>query len=139
MTDRSDELERRAQIESDRIKKELCPKCGRPIKDKGSYIRCTSCPWSLNNGEYNSEEGYCIEYVDYTREPELPEAIAQHTTIEKRQSDYIGKCPFHDDAANLLTVKRDDQGWFFSCFACGKKGRTIADFLKLLGKYGKLQ
>lgn len=52
----------RSDVEADRIKQNKCPRCGHDIKDKGSYIRCTKCPWELTNGTYNSKEGYAIMY-----------------------------------------------------------------------------
>lgn len=50
----------RAELEADRIRRGKCPKCGVDVKDKGSCIRCTVCPRSLTNGEWN-DEGYVID------------------------------------------------------------------------------
>jgi tRNA(Ile2) C34 agmatinyltransferase TiaS len=55
----SESLER-AELEAGRIRANKCPKCGADVKDKGSYIRCTSCAWSLTNGEWH-DEGYVID------------------------------------------------------------------------------
>lgn len=45
--------------ESRRIMDGRCPACGGDVKDKGSYIRCTVCDWSLTNGEWH-DEGYIV-------------------------------------------------------------------------------
>lgn len=51
----------RSEIESARIKKGKCPECGADMKDKGTYMRCTSCTFSVTNGVWSEEEGYAIE------------------------------------------------------------------------------
>lgn len=52
-----------AEIEAERIRNNKCPKCGKDVKDKGSYIRCTSCNWALTNGTW-SKDGYVIQLPD---------------------------------------------------------------------------
>ena len=34
-----------------------CPRCAAPIKDKGSYARCTECDWAITNGSLNTSTG----------------------------------------------------------------------------------
>ena len=51
-------------LESERIKAGKYPACGKDIKDKGSYLRCTECSWNLTHGFYNQENGYVVHYDD---------------------------------------------------------------------------
>jgi len=37
---------------------------------------------------------------------------------------YLGKCPFHPDSTPSLSVRETEEGIFYNCFGCGKKGRV---------------
>ena len=54
----------RAEWEQRRIRANRCPKCGEAMKDKGSYVRCTSCAFGITNGTWNTERGYAVQYPD---------------------------------------------------------------------------
>jgi len=54
----------KSDIESELIKYGLCPKCGSDVRDKGTYIRCTKCPFEITNGVWAQEEGYCYQIVE---------------------------------------------------------------------------
>lgn len=46
-------------LESERIRIGRCPECGNALKDKGGYIRCGSCSFSISNGTIG--DGYAID------------------------------------------------------------------------------
>lgn len=57
-----------ADLQAERIKANLCPLCGKPMKDKGSYVRCTSCRFAVTDGVWADREGYCIQGADWQPE-----------------------------------------------------------------------
>ncbi len=46
-------------LESQRIRIGQCPECGSALKDKGSYVRCVSCGFSIGSGTIG--DGYAID------------------------------------------------------------------------------
>jgi len=52
------------EVEAIRIRDGKCPKCGADMKDKGSYIRCTKCQFSITNGGWSESDGFAYQIVD---------------------------------------------------------------------------
>jgi tRNA(Ile2) C34 agmatinyltransferase TiaS len=50
------------EVSRECIRSGRCPKCAAAIKDKGTYIRCTECGWSLSNGWIDESTGEWGEY-----------------------------------------------------------------------------
>jgi putative DNA primase/helicase len=75
-----------------------------------------------------------IDTAKLLNETNIVDIISQHVHLEKRGSEYTGKCPFHDDEKASLNVNESKQ--IFKCFACGGpngKGGDSIHFLMGLG------
>lgn len=54
----------KSELESQRIKENRCPRCGADMKDKYTYMRCTVCSFSIDNGTWSPTEGWCSQIID---------------------------------------------------------------------------
>lgn len=66
----------------------------------------------------------------------LPLVILPATTEARRIAEhhYRMLCPFHDDTAPSMSVRKSASGdWTFRCFACDAKGDSITFAMKYLG------
>jgi DNA primase len=60
------------------------------------------------------------------------EVVSEHVTMKRSgQSNYMGRCPFHDEKSASFSVV-PDKG-FFKCFGCGEKGDVFAFLMKKKG------
>jgi len=62
------------------------------------------------------------------QEIDLLEYISQYTEIKKSGSNYMAKCPFHDD--NTPSMSIDNKKGVFNCFTCG--GGDIFTFVQMM-------
>lgn len=51
------------------------------------------------------------------------DVIQKYTTLEKRGSNFWGRCPFHESKVSTLSVA-DEKGFFY-CFKCHKGGNVF--------------
>ena len=59
----------------------------------------------------------------------IKEVVEGYVPLERKGSNYMGLCPFHEDHHPSLIVNPEKQT--FHCFACGKHGDTIAFVQKM--------
>lgn len=58
------------------------------------------------------------------------DVIGKHIHLDKKGSEFYGKCPFHDDHKESLQVSERKQ--IYKCFPCGAGGDSV-DFLMRMG------
>ena len=63
----------------------------------------------------NTNDNTAIDIVDY---------IEQYVSLEEKNGQYYGLCPFHSEQTPSFTVSRDVQKWY--CFGCKQGGDIIA-------------
>ena len=64
------------------------------------------------------------EIVDLLREKvNIVDYISQYVKLSKKGSEYVGKCPFHNDKNPSFYVSEDK--WVYHCFGCGASGNLI--------------
>jgi len=71
-----------------------------------------------------------IDSQSILNQHDIVTVISKHIHLEKRGSEYYGKCPFHDDHKSSLQVNPTKQ--IYKCFPCGAGGDAI-DFLTRSG------
>lgn len=54
---------------------------------------------------------------------DIVDVIGQYVTLEKKGSNYVGLCPFHDDKNPSLTVSPSKK--IYTCFSCHATGNVI--------------
>ncbi len=54
---------------------------------------------------------------------DIVDVISRYTSLNKRGSNYVGLCPFHNEKTPSFSVSRDRQ--FYHCFGCGVGGDVI--------------
>ncbi|WP_051599925.1 DNA primase [Mycoplasma elephantis] len=67
---------------------------------------------------------YSRELIDEIKNKnDIVEVIGENISLQKRGSNYIGLCPFHDDKNPSLSISQEKQ--IFKCFSCGTSGNVI--------------
>ena len=61
------------------------------------------------------------EHVD--EQSDILQTVLHYTTLKRGGKLYYGRCPFHDDKNQSLSVS-PDKGLFY-CFGCGAGGNAI--------------
>ncbi len=61
-------------------------------------------------------------------EVDIVEFIGRDIELEKRGSNYVGLCPFHEDSSPSYTVNREKK--YSKCFACNTGGNVITYYQK---------
>jgi len=64
---------------------------------------------------------------------DIVDLINQHLPLKKSGSNYLARCPFHEEKTPSFTVNREKQ--FFYCFGCGATGNAFG-FLMDHGNLG---
>ena len=62
----------------------------------------------------------------------IVDVIGREVKLKRTGSGYKGLCPFHNEKTASFSVS--EQGQFFNCFGCGKKGdvyRFVMDYYKI--------
>ena len=59
----------------------------------------------------------------------IKEVVEGYVPLERKGSNYMGLCPFHEDHHPSLIVNPEKQT--FHCFACGEHGDAIAFVQKM--------
>lgn len=58
----------------------------------------------------------------------IVDVIKKYIDLEKKDKNYFGLCPFHDDKTKSFLVSEEKQ--MFYCFGCGEGGDAIAFLMK---------
>ncbi len=67
---------------------------------------------------------YSEEIIEEVRSRnEIVDVIGQYVSLEKRGSNYVGLCPFHNEKTASFTVSAKKQMYY--CFGCGAGGNVI--------------
>ncbi len=61
-------------------------------------------------------------------EVDIVDFIGRDIELEKRGSNYVGLCPFHEDSSPSYTVNREKK--YSKCFACNNGGNVITYYQK---------
>lgn len=57
---------------------------------------------------------------------DIIDVISKYTSLKRKGTYYLGTCPFHNEKHSSFSVK----GFHWECYACGKKGTGIINFIK---------
>jgi len=63
---------------------------------------------------------------------DIVDLIDSHVPLKKAGSNYVARCPFHDEKSPSFSVSQKKQ--FYHCFGCGEGG----DAISFLEKYSNL-
>jgi len=69
------------------------------------------------------------ELVIINNNVKIEDEIAKHVSLRKKGSEYVGRCPFHND--NKENLKINPEKRIFKCFVCGYSG-GIFKFIQTL-------
>ncbi len=64
-----------------------------------------------------------ISIEDAIRKIDIVKEISSYIELKRSGSNYLGRCPFHDDSTPSLSVSEQKQIW--KCFGCGKGGDVV--------------
>lgn len=64
-------------------------------------------------------------FSDIDKKANIIDVISHYIHLEKRGSNYLALCPFHDDH-NLGNFSVNEEKQIFKCFSCGESGGSIA-------------
>ena len=64
-----------------------------------------------------------ISIEDAIKRIDIVKEISSYIELKRSGSNYLGKCPFHDDSTPSLSVSEQKQIW--KCFGCGKGGDVV--------------
>jgi DNA primase len=70
---------------------------------------------------------------------DLVKVVSEHVRLTKRNKDYWGLCPFHQEDSPSFHVNPQRQSWY--CFGCERKGDvfTFVELIEKTDKRGALQ
>jgi len=64
-----------------------------------------------------------LSIEDAIKKIDIVKEISSYIELKRSGSNYLGKCPFHDDSTPSLSVSEQKQIW--KCFGCGKGGDVV--------------
>ncbi|WP_425328862.1 CHC2 zinc finger domain-containing protein [Ruoffia tabacinasalis] len=60
---------------------------------------------------------------------DIVELIGQYVQLNKRGTNYMASCPFHEDNNPSFSVSQPKQ--IYKCFSCGRGGISLVFYKKL--------
>src|SRR5881227_581144 len=78
-------------------------------------------------------------FAEVKAKVDLVKVISEHVRLTKRNKDYWGLCPFHQEDSPSFHVNPQRQSWY--CFGCERKGDvfTFVELIEKTDKRGALQ
>src|SRR5438045_1195208 len=73
-------------------------------------------------------------FAEVKSKVDLVEVVQEHVRLTKRNKDYWGLCPFHQEDSPSFHVNPQRQSWY--CFGCERKG-DVFTFVELIEKTDK--
>lgn len=92
--------------------------------------------------------GFDAKFIDELKNKnDIVDVISKYVPLERKGSNFMGRCPFHHEKTPSFCVNSDNQ--FYYCFGCHKSGDVIsfireieildfADAVKLLAERAKM-
>jgi DNA primase len=62
---------------------------------------------------------------------DIVEVVSLRTTLHKRGSRHIGRCPFHEERMPSFSVNADEK--FYYCFGCNRGGDVVRFVQEMTG------
>src|SRR5437762_11890690 len=78
-------------------------------------------------------------FAEIKSKVDLVKLVQEQVRLTKRNRDFVGLCPFHQEDTPSFTVHRDKQSWY--CFGCQRHGDvfTFVELIEKTDKRGALQ
>ncbi len=78
-------------------------------------------------------------FAEVKAKVDLVKVVQEHVRLTKRQKDFWGLCPFHQEDSPSFKVNPQMQSWY--CFGCGRSGDvfTFVELIEKTDKRGALQ
>ena len=78
-------------------------------------------------------------FAEVKAKVDLVKVVQEHVRLTKKNRDFVGLCPFHQEDTPSFTVHPDRQFWY--CFGCGRSGDvfTFVELIEKTDKRGALQ
>jgi len=78
-------------------------------------------------------------FAEVKSKVDLVKVVSEHVRLTKRNKDYWGLCPFHQEDSPSFHVNPQRQSWY--CFGCERKGDvfTFVELIEKTDKRGALQ
>jgi DNA primase len=78
-------------------------------------------------------------FAEVKSKVDLVKVVSEHVRLTKRNRDYWGLCPFHQEDSPSFHVNPQRQSWY--CFGCERKGDvfTFVELIEKTDKRGALQ
>src|SRR5487761_911568 len=75
-------------------------------------------------------------FAEVKAKVDLVKVVSEHVRLTKRNKDFWGLCPFHQEDSPSFHVNPQRQSWY--CFGCERKG-DVFTFVEMTDKRGALQ
>src|SRR5258707_6767232 len=78
-------------------------------------------------------------FADVKAKVDLVKVVSEHVRLTKRNKDFWGLCPFHQEDSPSFKVNPQMQSWY--CFGCERSGDvfTFVELIEKTDKRGALQ
>jgi DNA primase len=78
-------------------------------------------------------------FAEVKAKVDLVKVVQEHVRLTKKNRDFVGLCPFHQEDTPSFTVHPDKQSWY--CFGCQRHGDvfTFVELIEKTDKRGALQ
>ena len=78
-------------------------------------------------------------FAEVKAKVDLVKIVQEHVRLTKKNRDFVGLCPFHQEDTPSFTVHPDKQSWY--CFGCQRHGDvfTFVELIEKTDKRGALQ
>jgi DNA primase len=78
-------------------------------------------------------------FAEVKAKVDLVKVVSEHVRLTKRNKDFWGLCPFHQEDSPSFKVNPQMQSWY--CFGCGRSGDvfTFVELIEKTDKRGALQ
>jgi DNA primase catalytic core len=78
-------------------------------------------------------------FAEVKAKVDLIKVVQEHVRLTKKNRDFVGLCPFHQEDTPSFTVHPDKQSWY--CFGCQRHGDvfTFVELIEKTDKRGALQ
>src|SRR5260221_3611345 len=73
-------------------------------------------------------------FADVKAKVDLVKVVSEHVRLTKRNKDFWGLCPFHQEDSPSFKVNPQMQSWY--CFGCERSG-DVFTFVELIEKTDK--